>query len=571
MIEAPTPSDLKPPAASEYRWGSLRRRFYLLGPLLLIPIVILPMYFLVYGSFRTASPGLGGTWTLDNWGVLFDADFAKMARNSVLIAVGSTAFGMVIALALALCVARLRVPGAKWLDSFIVSPAYLPPLVGAIAWQFILAPKIGFLANLLTAMDIPVFNLYSLKGIIFVIGLYNAPLAYLYLRPALLSMNASLEEAGRIFGANRGRVLRSIIVPLMMPALLSATTILFVTALGEFAVPSILGSKASIDVISTQILMLTTADTPPQPGKAAVLGVLLAVITVACLVLSNRMLRGRDFTTVGVKGAVSNHSYGDFSRWIGFAICFAYVVIALVLPILVLVVGSFQPYLSPSLASGWTLNNYVKMWQYPGAATSIWNSIQLSIGAALVAAVLAFFLGTIVVRRGGQLGRIVDYIASIPLAVPHVVFGLAMVWAWVGIPLPVYGTKWILLLAFIGLFLPYVMRAAVSGFRQLDPVLEEAGRMGGANSLGVARRIVTPLLIPAVLSGITIVVYHGMREISASLFLYGPDSTVMPVMIWEMTNWGAYGILFALCTVNLAIIFVLVAVGNRLAGSQRQL
>lgn len=199
------------------------------------------------------------------------------------------------------------------------------------------------------------------------------------------------------------------------------------------------------------------------------------------------------------------------------------------------------------------------MARYPGALTSITNSVLLSFLAATTCALLSAVLAYIVVRRGGRLGALVNYISISPLAVPHMVFAVALVWTWVSTSGVFYGTRWILLAAYVALLLPYSMRAAVTAFQQLDPVLEDAGRMSGARWSRVTFGIVAPLVLPGILAGATIVLYQAMKEISASLVLYPPGEPVIPVAIWSLSYQGQFAQLFALCVVYIALIFALVA------------
>ncbi|WP_433041501.1 ABC transporter permease [Dactylosporangium sp. CS-033363] len=533
-----------------------------LPSVVLLPLIVLPLVFLLFGSLRSAPPGQAGSWTLENFRLAFSGDFPRLLFNSFQIGAGSAVVAFVIGTVLALATTRYRVPGARILDPLIVMPAYVPAFLGAIAWTFLLSPDIGALNTLLRAIGLPAFNVYSMKGIILVSGLYGAPVAYLYIRPALLAFDAALEESARVFGATSWRALARVVLPVIKPALLSAFVILFITGFGEFAVPGILGTNAGISVISTQVLVLTTVSIPSQPGAAAVLGLFLGVVSAALVILSNRLTRGRTYVTVsGRMSSAPSRGRGP-ARWLLFGFSLLYVLVGLVLPLLVLVIGSLQPYLSPTLQSGWTLSNYRDVADYPGAAGAITNSILLSILSALACCVIAVALGWIIVRKGGWAGRAVDSIASMPIAMPHIVFGLSLVWIWVGLALPIYGTRWIILLAYIGMFLPFVVRASVAAFQQIDISLEEAARVNGAGGARTVRKIVVPLLVPAMAAAATIVMYHAMREVSASLLLYSPGNQVMPVAIWDLFGNGIFGELFALAVINVAVIFLIVGAGN---------
>jgi iron(III) transport system permease protein len=197
------------------------------------------------------------------------------------------------------------------------------------------------------------------------------------------------------------------------------------------------------------------------------------------------------------------------------------------------------------------------------------NSITLALMAAIICVGLSMVLSYFVVRRPGRFAGLVNYVATMPLAIPHVVFAVALIWLWVGTPFGIYNSRWILLLAYVAMFLPYAMQASVNAFRQLDPVLEEAGRMGGASSGRIAGRIILPLLVPAALSGATIVLYNTMQEISASLILYSPNSTVITVAIWGLYRNGIYPQLFAMAIIYIILILALVLLATALARTQR--
>lgn len=529
-----------------------------LSAALLIPLVVMPMALLIYGSFQSAPPGQAGLWTLQNYDVLWSADFRELAINSMLLAAAVTAISLVVGAALGIALTRWDVPAARFFDSVTIIPAYVPAFVGAIAWSFLLAPRSGYLNAPLTALGFPAINIYSWGGVTGVLAIYSVPVVYLNLRPALLSVSKSLEEAGRLLGAGRFRVVRQILLPAIRPAILSSALIVFINTLGEFAVVGVLGARAHLDVVALRIVELTTKGVF-DTGRAAVLGVTLAMCSVVALSVIVRGLVHRDLTTIGARHSVEPPTTSRALRLIGLALCLGFALIAVALPVAVLVIGSFQPYLSTNFSSGWTIDNYALMARYPGALTSITNSVLLSLFAAIACALLSAVLGYLVVRRGGRMGTAVSYISISPLAVPHMVFAVALVWTWVSTSGVFYGTRWILLAAYVALLLPYSMRAAVTSFQQLDPLLEDAGRMSGARWPRITLRIVVPLVLPGILAGATIVLYQAMKEISASLVLYPPGEPVISVAIWSLSYQGQFAQLLALCVVYVALIFALVA------------
>lgn len=526
--------------------------------MLLVPLVVLPMAFLVVGSFQSAPPGQAGAWTLQNYDVLWTGDFLELFANSLMLATAVTVISLAVGTALAVALTRWNVPAARFFDTITIIPAYIPAFVGAIAWSLLLAPQTGYLNAPLTALGLPPIDIYSWGGVIGVLTIYSAPIVYLYLRPALLAVDPSMEEAGRLLGAGRLRVVRRILLPAIRPAILSAALIVFINSLADFAVVGVLGLRAHIDVVSLRIVELTTKGVF-DTGRAAVLGIALAAVSLVGLSVVARALQNRDLAMIGARHRTEAPATGRALRWLGLGLCIAFVLVAVVLPIAVLVIGSLQPYLSTTFSSGWTLENYASMARYPGAMTSIGNSVLLSFLAAAACAVLSAALAFVVVRRGGRLGQIINHIAFSPLAVPHMVFGVALIWTWVSTSDIFYGTRWILLAAYVALLLPYAMRTAVTAFQQLDPVLEDAGRMSGATRRAVAFRIVTPLILPGVVAGATLVLYQAMKEISASIVLYPPGEPVIPVVIWSLSYQGQFAQLFALCVAYVTLILALVA------------
>ncbi|MGH3756758.1 MAG: ABC transporter permease [Actinophytocola sp.] len=531
----------------------------------LVAVLILgPMLLLLYGSFRTNSPGLPASFTLSRYVGLFDADFAQLALNTLIIATGSTALSLFIGLGLGIIIVRTNVPGARLLNTAVTVPAFIAPFIGAIAWILLLSPSIGYVNAGLNVLGIGPLNVYTMPGIIWVMGLYFAPVAYLYIRPALLAFDSGLDEAARVFGATRFSSLVRIALPLILPAILSSVLVVFVNAAGQFGIPGVLGNPGNIEVIATRLVRLTTVF-PADVNTAAVLGIVLTVITVGGLAINRRVIRKREYASIGTRGSSGTRTDLGRLRYPAIIVCWGYVAVSVVLPLGAMLIGSLQPFVSPDFSSGWTLNNYADL-ATPRAANAILNSTVLAVGAAVTGAVLAAAIAVFLIRTRFRMNAALDYVASLPLAVPSSVFGLALLWMWISIPAGVYGTKIVLFAAYVALFLPYAIRVTVTAMQQIDVSVEHAGRVFGASWLGVIRKILVPLLIPGLLSGGTIILYHSIRELAASLLLYTPSSEVMSVLIWESYEVGDFVHVFALGVVNVVLVFALVAVATRLTG-----
>lgn len=538
--------------------------------LALIVLIVIPVFMLFYGSFRDTPPGRPGEFTLQNYDFIFTSQFASLVVNSFIIGFGSTALAVTIGLGLAVLLGRIRVPFAKTLDALVLVPAYLTPVVGAIAWIILLSPNRGWINIVLAQFGLPTFDIYGFGGIIWVMGLYYAPLAYLYIRPMLAGLDKSLEESARVLGASPRLAFRKIVIPLAIPALSAAILIIFVNAIGDFAIPGALGYRDKIEVIPTALMRLVVIF-PADPNRATVLGIVLMAITIVCFAISQRIMKGRNFTTIGGRGLKAPEGASPIVRYIAFAVVMVYVILALVLPILAIAVTSFQRFPNPNLLSAsYTLDNYRFVLTFPAISRSITNSAMLALGAAAAGTVLAVVIGYLVVKAKSRTSAVIDYLSGSTLAIPHTVFGLGILWFWVLMPVGVYGSRWILLIAYVAFFFPYALRSAVNSFLQIDQAMEEAGRLFGASWIRIITRIIVPIIVPGLLSGATIIIYHSFRELTGSLMLYSPGGEVMATAIWGLFIEGRFVELFALAMLNIIIVLSLVALANYLANKAQE-
>lgn len=536
----------------------------------LVILVVIPILMLFYGSIRDTPPGRDGALTLGNYGFLFTSEFGQLAINSAIIGIGSTLLALVIGLGLAFLLVRFRLPYASTLDALVLIPGYLTPVVGAIAWIVLLSPNRGWINNAFAAVGLPTFDIYGFGGIIWVMGLYYAPLAYLYIRPVLTGIDRSLEESARVLGASPRLTFRKIIVPLTMPALLSAVLVIFVNAIGDFGIPGALGFRDKIEVIPTALVRLIVTY-PSDPNRAAVMGIALMATTVVCLALSRRLISGGNFTTVGGRGGSGANRIGGPASYLALAIILTYVVVALVLPIAAIAVTSFQRFPNPNLLSAsYTLDNYKFVLTFPAIRRSITNSAMLALGAAVAGTLLAVVIGYLVVKTKSRGAALLDYIGTSTVAIPHTVFGLGVLWFWVSMPVAIYGTRWILLFAYLAFFFPFALRAAVNAFMQVDKSMEEAGRVFGASWQRTVFTIIVPIIAPGLLSGATIIIYQAFRELSGSLLLYSPGGEVMAVALWGLFVEGRFVELFALAMINVVIVLTLIALATVLARRAEQ-
>jgi len=537
---------------------------------LLIILVAVPLLFVLLAAFRVEPPGIPSDYTLANFKDLFHSDEVRLFRNSLIIGVGTTVLGLAIGGTLAVLLLRSNILGGKRLDSLVMIPAYMSPFMGAIAWMILFAPDIGYGSAVLHKLGLPAFDVYSFTGIIIVMGIYYAPIAYLYIRSMLANIDPSLEESARVLGASAKGTLRRIVLPLAMPAILSAMLLVLVAALGQFGVPGVLGLRDGIDVIPTKIVQYAT-NYPSQPTKAAALGVELAIFALVVLWVNNLVLNRRDYATIATRGGRTGGARSK-SRAIGPTILvWVYVFFAAILPILALLVTSFMPYMTTKLSSvQFSLDNYNYVLRvFPASVRAIKNSLLLALGAGVIATAMAMVLSHLRYRTTSKFRKPLDYLSSVSAAIPHSVIGLAFLWTWllvptvIPLPFPIYGTKWIILMLYVAMHIPYASRATNSAMLQVDKSFEEAGRVLGASWLVMIRRVSLPLLRPGLLTAVIIVFYHAVRELPASMLVVSPGNEVLATAIWSMYTEGQWVKLIALVNINLLLVFIAVWIMRR--------
>lgn len=536
----------------------------------LIILVAVPLVFVLVAAFREEPPGLPSSYTLENFRDLLHSDAVVLFRNSLIIGVGTTVLGLIIGGTLAVLLLRSNILGGKQLDGLVMIPAYMSPFMGAIAWMVLFAPDIGYGTAVLVKLGLPEFDIYSFQGIILVMGIYYAPIAYLYIRSMLANIDPSLEESARVLGASPVGTLRRIVLPLALPAILSAMLLVLVAALGQFGVPGVLGLRDGIDVIPTKIVQYAT-NFPSEPTKAAALGVELAIFALVVLWVNNMVLNRRDYATIATRGGRTGGARNT-SRAIGpTIIVWVYVFFAAILPIFALVITSFMSYMTTKISSvEFSLDNYVYVLSsFPASVRAIKNSLLLALGAGVIATLMAVVLSHLRYRTTSVFRKPLDYLSSISIAIPHSVIGLAFLWTWlliptlIPLPFAVYGTPWIILMLYVAMHIPYASRATNSAMLQVDKSFEEAGRVLGASWLVTVRRVLLPLLRPGLLSAVIIVFYHAVRELPASMLVVTPGNEVLATAIWSMYTEGQWVKLFALVNINLLLVFVAVWVMRR--------
>ena len=560
--------------------GTRRRAWAGLWVVLLLAIlgflVIYPIMMLLLGALTDTNPVVEGIslrhLSIANFlVVLANPNVAEALLNTLIACGGGTVIAVVIGLLFSWIVVRTNTPFKGFIAAASILPLFAPPLVAGVAWAILGSPKTGLINTMFkwVGLDWRV-DFYSLWGLVFVFGIYYAPYVYMFTSSALRNMDPSLEEAAEISGASAFATLFSVTFPLIMPAIVSGMLLSFIVMLGIYGILAVLGAPANLAVLTTYIFKLTNWS-PPLYSTAAAVAIILMVVTGALVLLQQRVLAGRSFITVAGKAFRPRALDLGPWRWLTLALALLYLVIVVVLPTLALIVAAFRRFLFIPDASSlfdmrhYSLVHFESIFDNPLTMRSIWNTMEVGLVTALLGGLLAFAIGY-TVHRGSTPGRrVIDLVATLPVAIPGLVIGVAYLWAWIGLPGGLYGTIWILALAFIARFMPDTMKALSTSFLQIHRELEEAAWVCGKGRLRTIAGIVLPLARPGTIAAMTLLFILAIRELGSSLFLYTSDTTVMAVLLLDYYEGGNTGKTAAFSLVQTALLAVLIGVSSWLS------
>jgi iron(III) transport system permease protein len=539
-------------------------------------LVLYPVAMLLLGALTNTNPVVDGFGVFDlslaNFvTVLGNPNVHGALANSLIACTGGTALAVVIGLAFSWIVVRTNTPWRGFVAAASLIPLFVPPLVAGVAWSILGSPRSGLINTMLAwaGLDWRI-DLYSMTGLILVFGMYYAPYVYLFTASALRNMDPSLEEAAEIAGIGPVRTLFTITFPLIAPAIISSMLLSFIVMLGIYGIPAVLGAPANISVLTTYIFKLTNWS-PPLYSTAAAVAIILMVVTGALVLLQQRVLAGRSFTTVAGKAFRPRVVELGSWRWLTLALALLYLFTVVVLPTLALIVAAFRRFLFIPTAGSlfemrhYSLVHFEAVFDNPLTMRSIWNTMEVGLTTAVLGGLIAFAIGYTVHRSSAPARRAIDLIATLPVAIPGLVIGVAYLWAWIGLPGGLYGTIWILTLAFVARFMPDTMKSLSTSFLQIHRELEEAAWVCGKGRIGTIRTIVLPLARPGTVAAMTLLFILAIRELGSSLFLYTSDTMVMAVLLLDYYEGGNTGKTAAFSLVQTALLALLIGVATWLS------
>jgi iron(III) transport system permease protein len=538
---------------------------FLLTGLTLAYLVLPPFFFILHTSLVVDRGLQAGAFTFQHFENIVESlgDVRTLLENSVIFSVGSSAIALVYGTMLAWLSERSDAPFRKLgYVSAYVSFA-IPGIIKVVGWIMLLGPKAGILNAAVVALTgSPLLNIFSLPGMILVESFLWIPVVFLLMATPFRSMDPSLEEAATTAGSSGWQVFRKVTFPLAMPSVLAVLILTFIRSLEAFEIPALIGIPAGVEVLTTKIYLQIKGGLIPKYGEASAYSIMLIVLVAIGLYPYYRITsKTYKFTTISGKAFRPNRIALGHWRWLGGCLMLVLPLLQC-FPIVAIAWSSFLPFAqvpSRKALSLLTLNNYVTAFADSGIIRSILNSLTVSTTAATAAVAITFFAAWLIVRASMKARWVLDQLAMLPLVFPGIVMGIAILKMYLILPVPVYGTIWILVLAFIARYLPYGIRFSHSALLGLHKELEEGALAAGASWFQMVRHVVVPLMMPALLAGWIYIFLITFKELSIALLLYSPGSQVVAVTIWELWDNGHVG--------ELAAFSLVITVGTVIVGS----
>jgi iron(III) transport system permease protein len=552
------------------------RLVLLAGAGVAVYLILVPLGMLLFAAFRGPADYLpfepGARFTLENFGVFAEgALYARILPDTFVFVAGTVALTFTVAFALAWLIERTDLPGREIAFAIILFPLLVPIPVLAIAWIFLLGPNAGWINLVVRAVSgldgTGPINVFSMGGLILCQSLASVPYVFILLSAALRSMNPALEEASGTSGARPFTTFRRVTLPVLLPGLLAPLILITLITAEQFELPLMIGLPARIIVFSYRIYFeLNPLSSLPNYGAAAALSLPFIVLGIFLLFLYNRLIKRADsFITVTGKGYRQRRL--RLGAWRGPALVLVglYIAIAAILPAAILLWTSVFGYALPHAVSSadFSLEAYRQLFANRAFWTGLRNTFLVAVLSALVVTVIGTLLGWIISRSQLRIRTALDFVSVLSVGIPAVIAGLAVMLLYLSLPIGLYGTVWILIVAYSYRFAT-TTRLARAGFLQIHKELEEASATSGARWLATQRRILVPLMLPALASGFILLFIVGVREFTIPLVLYSPENVVLSVLLWQMFSSGQTALAAALASVIIAVVLPVIFFARRI-------
>lgn len=533
----------------------------------LLFLVVSPFVHLVLTSFQAEGTG---AFTFENYATAYGRSrYVDALFNSLKLGAGAALLAGALAVPLAWGCSRTNMPGRGLVRMLVLATFITPPYTGAVAWILLAGPNAGWLNRLfvmLTGAEAGPFNIYSFPGLVVVIALYSFPYIFIFTSAALELVSSEMEDAANILGAGAWRTMRKVTLPLALPAILGGLIICFLEAIALFASPAMIAIPARFNVVTTQLFQFF--GNPSRVEVAAAYAMPLLGVTVLLALVQRLLTHRKSFATLTGKGGERRPIDLGAGRWAMFGYAMLVASLSVFLPYIFLLQAAF----AKAWGRGFSLDNitfrnfHFVLFEHATAAKSVWNAFLFGGISATAGVIITLGVAYIVARRLVPFGGLLAFLCVAPFVIPGVVLAIGFYAAYAPPPLALYGTAMILILAFTTRFLPIGYVNASAAIRSVNPEMEEAVRVLGGNRLTALRRVVAPLLKRNLLGAWLLIFIPATRELSSAIFLYGPNTKVVSVMIFDMSEEGNFEYLAALALILQVLTLPLLYIGQRALG-----
>ena len=525
-------------------------------------LVLYPVAYLLQAALNVGDPEARPPteYGFENFAGLLN--YPQIILNTLTVSVAAAAMALVFGFLMAWILTRANVPGRRFFEQAMVVPYYLTPLLGALAWSLLGTPESGFLNQVYRALGGSdyLININSAYGIAWVMALFEGSVAFVMIGAVMKSMDPALEEASQVMGASRWRTMLRVTLPLVLPGVLGAAVFVFAEMLGSFAAALVLGLPDRYYVVTTAIYQLTQ-QYPPKIPLAAAMGTSLFVVMFVTLFIYRRIITAGSYVTITGKAFRPRVNDVGRLRWLLLSVCVFYLVCSVVLPLLTLLYASIQKISTAfPAASNFTTKHFYKAFTMNAATTALGNSLWLGFWTATLGVTLMGLISWIIYRSRLPGSNIIEYIVMFPQSVPRLIFAFGMMWAWLIFPIPIYGTLWLLLIAYLTVFLPLGVRTISGVMLQIDKSLEECAQMCGAGWGYRIRTVTVPLLWPGLIAAWLLLFVASIRELGASILLMGPHSKVITPSIVESWFASSTELTAAMALIQTAVVAIAVSI-----------
>jgi iron(III) transport system permease protein len=534
-----------------------------------IALVLIPIIRSILVAFQPEGLGEMGAF---NWNLtltnLIDVytsrEYLIPLRNTLILATLTTLLSLSIGVGLAWLTKRTDLPWVDKIESFIVVPFFLSPFTMALAW-IALGSKNSGLVNLFIYEVFGIkglLNIFSFSGVLWVMVISHVPIAYLFVIGPMASMDSAVEEAAKVVGANTFRTLKDITIPLLTPGLISAGMLIFILCTEMYSVPGLLGQPAGFYSLAYKVLVDMTIY-PVQRSHAAAGALSLLLITIICIIIYWKAIQASHrYVTVGGKSYAKRPSSLGWAKYLILALVLFYLFLSTILPYGALICASLLPFFSPYFGlENLSLDHYRHIFTDEFLLRSLFNTITIAIFAATFCTAVCTLIAFVIQKTKSTIGKTSDFVSTLPLAIPGVLFGVGFLWTFIRSPL--YGTIIILVLVNFIRWQPFGLGVIKSGLIQISKELEEGARVCGASALRSAVTISIPLIKKSLLASWLFIIIMSIKELAASLFLVTNKSNVISVIAWDYAASGDYCLASAIAFIQTLMILTMMLISNK--------